>query len=199
MIRKLRDPLLLASIVLQAEVSFAASDLAVDLALLYLDQGQVTESDSGTKTSQGTVDTYLHGGVCYFISGDACLGIKYVSKEKEIETSVESSNASAESVDKQQWSGLGLSVGYRYNQVNVRASYLIDGQYERATTSYFGGPAYMLEAGYGFKVNSAMIGPMLSYGKFSYTKTKVGSVETELANELSDEWVIPSIAVWLLL
>lgn len=185
--------------VLISTPTLAAGNLGVDLSVFYSKFSKTNDSESGGSSTLSTSKQYLHGGACYFTQENFCLGIKYISLEVESTLSSENGNStiSSNSSSVEKWTGTGLEAGYRNKEVNLRVAYIFDGKYVNSTAEYYDGTSYQVDIGYGFNVKSTMLGPMLTYAKFGYKKKKIGSIEATLEKEIFDEWIMPSLAIWM--
>lgn len=186
--------------------AFATDGLAVNLGLFYFSH------TSGAHEGQNDVEetdttTFYTLGACYRFTGGFCGGLKYTAGEAKTESETSTNGVSATSTEKTNtWNGIGASIGYAGQEFSVIGTYFIDpkrtdknSSVSSSTTEvYSGGMAYQIDLGWGFKVKSFQIGPMLSIVHFDYKKYKAdGADEVDLDATLKDDFMIPAFAMWL--
>ncbi len=206
--RRILETLVSLLLLLSSERLLGQNKLVANLSLFYFDQAavrnvQVNSVDTSVKTE--TTYTFLSLGLCY--AWDAfCLGVKYV--QDDIENKVSSSRGGTTVTTRLK--GLGLSVGYTSDTLVAQGVYLLDGSktIDEQDLSDFGGtgtgtlvyPAksgYVIEIGYGFKIASVRVGPLLTITNFTYKKVKVEGQSIELSAQEKDDFIVPQLGLWL--
>lgn len=154
----------------------------------------------GQDYSQKTKTTYtfMSLGACYTIES-ICFGLKYLQAEKEINATSEFGNDVATST----WTGPALTLGYSdpgglvahlNYYVSAKKQLEISGE---AVRIYPVKTGYTFEIGYGAKVGSVRLGPVVGIYQFTYSEMKQGGVTTKLATKEADDFLMPQLALWV--
>lgn len=187
---------------------YAQNKLVTNLSIFYLDEAGVrnvpVNGVDQTLKAQET-RTLFGAGLCYAFDS-FCLGIKYAQYDIETKASL----AGTESESKTSIKGLGLSLGYTSDTFVAHAVWLlnasksIDAQdlrnYGGTGTDAIEFPAksgYIIDVGYGFKVASVRVGPLLSVMNFNYTKAKYQGTTYTLPKTEKDDLIVPQLALWM--
>jgi hypothetical protein len=186
----------------------AEDKLIGGISLFYFDEDATRNAlINGTNRSVKTTTNYTFFGLGLCYAMDAfCLGLKYI--QDDITTKVRSSVAESEELTRLK--GLGLSLGYSGENLIAQAVYIIDGTKTLSEQDLqpFGGSgtgsvvypaksAYVIDIGYGFKLASMRIGPLLSISKFAYSKVKAAGTTTDLPTQEKDDFIVPHLALWV--
>jgi len=141
---------------------------------------------------------FLTLGGCFDFNDGFCGGLKLTDG-----TLVNKTNSGKTET---KWSGLGVSLGYIDDGgFSGIFTYFFDGKKELKSDnfkiSYTESQAYQLDLGYGFKVQSVKVGPMLSIIHFDFAKVKssgfgAGNIDSTIKPKEKDDFIIPSFAVW---
>lgn len=187
-----------------------AQGLTGDLALFYMnDSGERSLTDNNdqpytlkTKTNY----TFTAFGFCYRMDW-FCIGLKYLQGSIEERTSDSSSSASLTTTET--FSGPGIKLGASVNEWVVHATYLI-GAKKRITDKLSNGfsssstgvtypaqSATLIDLGYGFKVGSVRVGPLLSVLHMDYKKRTYNGATETLPSKESDDFIMPHFAIWM--
>lgn len=176
-----------------------AQVLTPSLSLFYFQDGSKRDytATAAENDSIKTKDTYtfINLGVCYNISG-LCLGLKYLQGEIETKVSSPAEHGSSTAV----FHGPGLTLGYSGPEgIVAHVSALLGAKkdIESSSTTYFCKSAYIYELGYGFKVSSVRVGPLLGIYQFSYNKREVNGVSASLKPNEGDNFVMPQVGLWV--
>ena len=191
--------LLITLIALISSRTAAAQVLTPSLSLFYFSNGSKTDYAATANTNDSTKrkDTYtfINLGVCYNLNG-LCLGLKYLQGELETKTSSPAGNGISTAV----FHGPGLTLGYSGAEGLVAHGSVLLGtkkDIESVSTTYYCKSAYVIELGYGFKVSSVRVGPLLGIYQFTYNKREVDGVSASLKPNESDAFVMPQVGLWV--
>jgi len=181
-----------------AEIA-TAQVLTPSLSLFYFQNQSKRDYPDTTNTSDSlkTKETYtfLNLGVCYNISG-FCAGLKYLQGELETKVSSPGNPSPSTAV----FHGPGLTLGYSGAEgIVAHGSVLLGAKksIEQSSTTYTCKSAYIIELGYGFKVSSVRIGPLLGVYQFTYNKKEVKCASTSLKPNEGDTFIMPQLAMWV--
>jgi hypothetical protein len=201
---------LLAMFCLLTGSAAQADGLTGELALFYMnDSGVRSLTDSNdepytlkTKTNY----TFTALGFCYRMDW-FCIGLKYVQGSIEERSSNSNSNSSLTSTET--YSGPGISLGASVDEWVAHATFLIGGQKKitdkisnqfsssSTGTRYPAQTATLLDLGYGFKIGSVRVGPLLSVLHMDYKKRIYNGATETLPSKESDDFIMPHFAVWM--
>ncbi len=187
-----------------------AQGMTGEIALFYMnDSGSRSFTDNNdqpytlkTKTNY----TFTALGFCYRMDW-FCIGLKYLQGSMEEKTSDSSSSGSLTTTET--YSGPGITLGASVNEWVAHATYLIGAQ-KRITdkvsngfssastgTRYPAQSATLLDLGYGFKVGSVRVGPLLSVLHMDYKKRILNGATETLPSKESDDFIMPHFAIWM--
>ncbi len=174
----------------------AGNVMTPSLSLFYFQDAAKRDVPGSTSqsTKSKTTYTFVNLGVCYNLEG-LCLGLKYLQGEVENHTSGPGTNGS--SIAKIH--GPGLTVGYSNSDGLVaHLTYMLDTKkdIDGASTTYTCKTCYVAELGYGFKVSSIRVGPLLGLYQFSYDHKDVNGTRTALKPYEEDHYIMPQVALW---
>ncbi|RZA12551.1 MAG: hypothetical protein EOP10_31240 [Proteobacteria bacterium] len=177
----------------------SAQILTPSLSLIYFKEGSRRAIESTPQTNDSVksqnVYTFVNLGVCYNLSG-ICLGLKYLQGEIESKSTLPGSSGTSKTV----YTAPGLTVGYSGAEgIVAHASWLLGAKktIEGKSTTYFAKSAWIAELGYGFKVSSVRIGPLLGIYNFKFNKRDVAGVKTDLRPNEQDDFILPQVALWV--
>lgn len=183
---------------IQAEAA-VAQVLTPSLSLFHFSDGSKREypasADEHDSIKYKKTYTFINLGVCYNING-FCLGLKYLQGEIESKISAPNANGKSTSV----FHGPGLTLGYSGPEgIVAHVSALLGAKkdIEDESTTYFCKSAYILELGYGFKVSSVRIGPLLGLYQFEYNKREINGVKSSMKPNEGDTFIMPQLALWV--
>ncbi|MBC7531015.1 MAG: hypothetical protein H7318_05505 [Oligoflexus sp.] len=169
------------------------------LSLFYF-QDATKREDTNTASEKDSIkvkETYnfINLGVCYNLGG-FCLGLKYLQGELETKTASTFVNTHSTAV----FHGPGVTLGYSGPEgIVAHLSLLLGGKkdIEATNTTYTCKQCYIAELGYGFKVSSVRIGPLLGIYDFTYNKRELNGVTSRLHPDEGDKFIMPQVAVWV--
>lgn len=195
----LRTLFLLVGLALFAAHDAKAQVLTPSFSLGYFKEGGRRVVDStpnpGDSTKSSTVYTFANLGVCYNLSG-LCLGLKYF--QGEIETKVSSPGFSG--TQKAVLTAPGLTVGYSGQEgIVAHATWLLAAKktVEDESTVYLAKSAWIAELGYGFKLSSVRVGPLLGIYKFRWKERDIAGSKSDLKPSEEDDFIMPQVALWV--
>lgn len=192
-------------------VPFAhAQGLTGEIALFYMNDGGVRSltdnNDQPYTLKTKTNYTFTALGFCYRMDW-FCIGLKYLQGSIEERTSDSSSSASLTTTET--YSGPGITLGASVNEWVAHATFLIGAQ-KRITDKISNGfsssstglrypaqSATLLDLGYGFKVGSVRVGPLLSVLHMDYKKRINNGATETLPSKESDDFIMPHFALWM--
>lgn len=208
---RLCKSIVLLSLILSSQTLRAASAMTADFAAFYMnDQSSRSLVDSQERSYSLTTKTsytFTALGLCYRYEV-FCFGIKYLDGSVELESS--NSSDGSTSVNIENFHGPGLTLGYSGAELIVHLTWLISAEKKLTdrTSSRAGSsletsqrfPAKaprVIDLGYGFKLGSVRVGPLLSILHMEYTN-KIADGQTQaLAQKESDDFIMPHFALWL--
>ncbi len=177
----------------------SAQILTPSLSLFYFQNATKRDypstADTTDRITQKETYTFINLGVCYNLRG-LCLGLKYLQGELATKVSSPGNPSASTAV----FHGPGISLGYSGAEgIVAHASVLLAAKksIETLSTTFFCKSAYIIELGYGFKVSSVRVGPLLGIYQFEYNKKEVNGVSTSLKPKESDKFVMPQLALWI--
>ncbi|MBC7659416.1 MAG: hypothetical protein H7249_06880 [Chitinophagaceae bacterium] len=192
-------------IIAMVMASFGATDRAEaqimtpSLSLFYMQTSSKTQipetADVHDSTRSTTIYNFVNLGVCYNIGG-FCLGLKYLQGQVTSNVSAPGQKTSSTVL----FHGPGITAGYSGSEgVVAHATLLLAAKKDIPSESktYSARTAYMLELGYGFKVGTARIGPLLSLYQFNYDKRDINGKSSSLSPQEEDHFILPQLGFWL--
>ena len=196
---------------LAASPALAAGVLTGELGLFYMNDSSVRSfadvNDQPYTQKTKTNYTFSSLGICYRLDW-FCVGLKYL--QGSIEENSSDSRTGASAVATETFSGPGLTLGYSNMEWVVHGTYLIGAQKKLsnklsnssgASTSsgerYPAKVATIIDVGYGFKVGSLRIGPLLSVLHMDYKERYVNGSKESLSSKESDDFIMPHFALWM--
>lgn len=206
----MRRSLLAWAFVLLLEPVALAEVLTGELGLFYMNDNTVrsltdTNGDPYTLKTKTTY-TFTALGFCYRIDW-ICVGLKYLQGTIEERSSDSSSSVSWTTTET--FTGPGLTLGASVDEWVIHGTYLISAQKKigdkvsngSSSTStgvrYPAKSATVIDLGYGFKVGSVRIGPLLSILHMDYKKRIYNGVTETLPAKESDDFIMPHFALWM--
>ncbi len=197
------------SLLLSAGQSMAASQLVSHLSLFYFSENQERSVQAGPsdfllKTKE--VNTFMSLGLCYNLD-PVCIGLKYTQNDRENTRGGTSGNVTVKTLTR--YKGPGLTLGYASDSIFAQGVYYFGASKEidsfdvtvyggagSTAVSYPVKSGYSLELGYGFKVGSVRIGPLLSLTAFTFSKISFDGQTVNLPADEKDEFILPQLALW---
>jgi hypothetical protein len=177
----------------------SAQILTPSLSLIYFEEGSrravETTPDPNDSVKAKNVYTFVNLGVCYNLNG-LCLGLKYLQGEIESKLTAPGSSGTQKTI----YTAPGLTLGYSGPEgVVAHATWLLGAKktIEGASTTYFAKSAWIAELGYGFKVSSVRIGPLLGIYNFKFDKRDVAGQRSHLRPSEQDDFILPQVALWV--
>lgn len=175
-------------------------------AFKFIEGVEVPDDNNSSLDSVETTQDYqfIDVGVCYNMSF-FCLGLKYIDSTITHETTYHWSNgATSQITTDREFGGLGLKIGFTGDNLIAHGSYLIDPTLNETTQIGFASnthtynvtQAVIFDVGYGFKMKSLRIGPMLSLITFDVDKYNQEN-GTEVEAEFTYSWTAPYFALWM--
>lgn len=166
--------------------ALAAKDrfMAFNLGLLY-DSSSV-ESSGGDQTQTRTVINF-HGG--FFPFGGFIVGVRHfqVGIDSSVTTNTSATTTTTVTASTTT-SGTGIHVGY-YAESGflIQGSYLFNPEFKTSGVSYYGGSAYVADAGWMWTMGDFGFGAQLTYSNFIFKKAKIDGVESEFTED--EKWI----------
>lgn len=201
---------LLTLILILASGPAWADGLTGELALFYMnDNGArslIDNDDEPYTVKTKTNYTFSALGFCYRLDW-FCIGLKYL--QGSVEQRVSNSSNSSSTTSTETFSGPGLTLGASVNEWVAHASFLVGAQKKITDkVSAFGSSASsgtrypaktgtILDLGYGFKVGSVRVGPLLSLLHMDYKKRILDGQTETLPSKESDDFIMPHFALWM--
>jgi len=173
-----------------------------DNAPVFTSGGTEVDSDSTTTTTW----TNYSLGVSRFVQ-NFCFGLRYMNNETKFENENSVGGNSQTTTTSGVWNGLGITLGFMYGGFFSTFNYFVKNSYtinyddgdDATKYIYDGGTAYALELGYGFTAGDFRIGPQINLIHFDYQDLTIDGEKESLDYDMSDDQIMPQIALWYLL
>jgi hypothetical protein len=192
------------------DVKAHAQGMTGEIALFYMNDSGVrslTDNNDEPYTLKSKTNyTFTALGFCYRMDW-FCIGLKYLQSSIEEKNSDSRSNASLTTTES--YTGPGITLGASVNEWVAHATFMIGAQKritEKVSTSFSSSStgvrypaqsATLLDLGYGFKVGSLRVGPLLSVLHMDYKKRIYNGVTETLPSKESDDFIMPHFALWM--
>jgi hypothetical protein len=192
------------------ETPARSESLTAEIALFYMNDGgtrSLTDNNDEPYTLKTKTNyTFTALGFCYRLNW-FCIGLKYL--QGSVETRSSNSNSNTSITTTESYSGPGVTLGASVNEWVAHATFLIGGQkritdkvdngFSSASTGvrYPAQSATLLDLGYGFKIGSVRVGPLLSILHMDYKKRIYNGNTESLPSKESDDFIMPHFALWV--